>query len=117
MQRIEQIHSEILEESFTYEIVNDKVIEIYGHSPTHSMERYNRTLDNVLLAMGVWERIQRSLLRREVDKLDSLYALYLARSKREPNKYTRKLWRARATKVHGQACALWHQFKAIYGIA
>lgn len=117
MQILEEIHSEILNEILTYSRVSEEIIEVYRHSLDYPKGDVLRDCDNQLLAMGVWEQLKRDLLKREVEKLDSLYVLYLKRSRREPNKYTRAVWRKRAAVVHGQACALWREFRATYGIA
>lgn len=117
MQLMKEIHSEILNEILTYSKVSEEVIEVYRHSLDYPKGDILRDCDNQLLAMGVWEQLRRDLLKREVEKLDALYVLYTKRSKREPNKHTRAVWRARAAAVHAQACALWRGFRATYGIA
>lgn len=116
MQLLKEYHSSVLNEILTYTQVNNEIIEVYRHSQDYPKGDVLRDCDNQLLAMGVWERLKRDILRREVEKLNSLYVLYLKRSKREPNKHNRAMWRKRATAVHGRVSRLEREFRAYYGL-
>lgn len=116
MQVLEEIHNSELNEIFTISKVNEEIMEIYGYTPDISKAIYRKRFSNPLQALGVWERVKRGLLEKEIASVSFLMNTYFRRATQGHNRNQRKLWKKRAIVLHGKVSRLEREFRAIYGL-